>query len=319
MKNKFGKIISFLIPLFIGISIIFYQYSTLSKIELENIVNCFKKADYFYINISLLIALFGYWSRSYRWNFALNHLGYKTKFHNNLLIVSVSYLVNLTIPRSGEVSRAALIKKYENIPFDKAFGTIIAERIIDLLVFLLFVVIAFFLQFDRLYSFLTSNISIINLIITGIICLIIGITFILIWIYSEWEVINNLKQKLSGFLEGIFSIAKMKQKWGFILHSFLIWLSYLMMFYISIFALPETKNIPFDVVIMGFVFGSVAIGFTNGGLGAYPMAIAMVFMLFGVKNDIGTAFGLLVWVSQTLLTIFFGLISYLLLPVLNKK
>lgn len=306
-------------PLLIGVSIIFYQYSTLSKAELTNIVTCFKKADYTYIFISLVIALFGYWSRAYRWNFALNHLGYHTKFYNNLLTVSVSYLVNLTIPRSGEVSRAALLKKYEDVPFDKAFGTIVAERIVDLLVFFIFVIVAFFLQFDKLYQFLSSKISFFNLLLFAITGIVLAVIFILIWIYSEWQIIQKLKNKLAGLLEGIFSIVQMKNKWKYIFHSFTIWLSYLLMFYITIFALPETQNISFDVVIMGFVFGSLAIGFTNGGLGAYPLAIAMVFSLFGVKNDIGTAFGLLIWVSQTLLTIVIGILSYLLLPVLNKK
>ena len=306
-------------PLLIGISIIFYQYSTLSEEELQNIGTCFRKADYTYIFISLFIALFGYWSRAYRWNYALNHLGYRTKFYNNLLTVSVSYLVNLTIPRSGEVSRAVLLKKYEDVPFDKAFGTIVAERIVDLLVFFIFVIIAFFLQFDTLYQFLTSKISIFNLLLFGIAGVAIGVIFLLIWVYSEWKIIAKLKTKLAGLLEGILSIVKMKHKWKYIFHSFSIWLSYLLMFYITIFALPETKNIDFDIVIMGFIFGSLAIGFTNGGLGAYPLAIALVFSLFGVKKDIGTAFGLLIWVSQTLLTIVVGILSYLLLPVLNKK
>jgi len=83
--------------------------------------------------------------------------------------------------------------------------------------------------------------------------------------------------------------------------------------------LPETSEITFDIVIMGFIFGSLAVGFTNGGLGAYPLAIALIYSLYGISNDIGVAFGWLVWTSQTLLTIFLGLLSYLLLPVLNKK
>ena len=91
------------------------------------------------------------------------------------------------------------------------------------------------------------------------------------------------------------------------------------MFYVTIFALPETTTITFDVVIMGFIFGTLAVGFTNGGLGAYPLAIALIFSLFGISDDIGIAFGWLVWTSQTLLTIFLGLLSYLLLPILNKK
>ena len=320
MKTRIRKFLSLTIPLLIGLGIIYYQYTTLSSDELEKIKISFIKANYFYIYLSLFIALFGFWSRAYRWKFALQHLGYKTKFHNDLLTVCVSYLINLTIPRSGEISRAALLKKYEGVPFDKAFGTIVAERIVDMLIFLLFVAIGFLLQFETLYQYLINNgvqfETLIGLLVAGFVLFIL---FILIWIYAEWSIILKLKQKLSGLIEGMQSILKMKDKWKYIFHSFFIWFSYLAMFYVTIFALPETSEISFDIVVMGFIFGTLAVGFTNGGLGAYPLAVASIFSLYGISEGIGTAFGYLIWVSQTLLTIFLGLLSYLLLPLLNKK
>ncbi len=320
MKAGIRKFLSLTIPLFIGLGIIYYQFTTLTPEELEKIKISFIKADYFYIFLSLFIALFGFWSRAYRWKFALQHLGYQTKFHNDLMTVCVSYLVNLTIPRSGEISRAALLKKYENVPFDKGFGTIVAERIVDMLIFLLFVTIGFISQFDKIYQyFIDKNVKFETLIWTAIIGFILFILFVLIWIYAEWKIILKLKQKLSGLIEGMQSILKMKDKWKYIFHSFFIWFSYLAMFYVTIFALPETADISFDVVVMGFIFGTLAVGFTNGGLGAYPLAVASILSLYGISEGIGTAFGYLIWVSQTLLTIFLGLLSYLLLPILNKK
>ena len=271
MKVNIRNFFSLSIPLLIGLAIIYYQYTTLTHEELEKIKISFLKADYFYIFLSLFIALFGYWSRAYRWKFSLQHLGYKTHFRNDLMTVCVSYLVNLTIPRSGEISRAALLKKYENVPFDKGFGTIVAERIVDLLIFLLFVVIAFVLQFEKLYKFLIDKLpleKIIYLLVGGFVTFVI---FVFVWIYAEWKIINKLKQKLSGLIEGMTSILKMKNKWNYIFHSFFIWLSYLLMFYVTIFALPETANIGFDVVIMGFIFGSLAVGFTNGGIGSVSL------------------------------------------------
>ncbi len=320
MKAKIRKFLSLIIPLVVGIVIIYYQFTTLNPDELEKIKVSFIKADYFYIFLSLFIALFGFWSRAYRWKFALQHLGYQTKFHNDLMTVCVSYLVNLTIPRSGEISRAALLKKYENVPFDKGFGTIVAERIVDMLIFLLFVAVGFISQFDKIYQYLIEkNVKFETLIWFLIIGIVLFFIFILVWIYAEWKIILKLKQKLSGLIEGMLSILKMKNKWNYIFHSFFIWFSYLAMFYVTIFALPETSNISFDVVVMGFIFGTLAVGFTNGGLGAYPLAIASILSLYGISEGIGTAFGYLIWVSQTLLTIFLGLLSYLLLPVLNKK
>jgi hypothetical protein len=320
LKAKIRKFLSLIIPLVVGIVIIYYQFTTLNPDELEKIKVSFIKADYFYIFLSLFIALFGFWSRAYRWKFALQHLGYQTKFHNDLMTVCVSYLVNLTIPRSGEISRAALLKKYENVPFDKGFGTIVAERIVDMLIFLLFVAVGFISQFDKIYQYLIEkNVKFETLIWFLIIGIVLFFIFVLVWIYAEWKIILKLKQKLSGLIEGMLSILKMKNKWNYIFHSFFIWFSYLAMFYVTIFALPETSNISFDVVVMGFIFGTLAVGFTNGGLGAYPLAIASILSLYGISEGIGTAFGYLIWVSQTLLTIFLGLLSYLLLPVLNKK
>jgi uncharacterized protein (TIRG00374 family) len=320
LKSKIRKFLSLIIPLLIGIIIIYYQFTTLNPEELEKIKTSFIKADYFYIFLSLFIALFGFWSRAYRWKFALQHLGYKTKFHNDLMTVCVSYLVNLTIPRSGEISRAALLKKYENVPFDKGFGTIVAERIVDMIIFLLFVAVGFISQFDKIYQYLIQkNVKFETLIWFSIIGIVLFFIFVLVWIYAEWQIILKLKQKLSGLIEGMLSILKMKNKWNYIFHSFFIWFSYLAMFYVTIFALPETANISFDVVVMGFIFGTLAVGFTNGGLGAYPLAIASILSLYGISEGIGTAFGYLIWVSQTLLTIFLGLLSYLLLPILNKK
>ena len=298
----------------------YYQFSTMTTEQIEKTKISFLKADYFYIFLSLFIALFGYWSRAYRWKYALQHLGYKTKFSNDLMTVCVSYLVNLTIPRSGEISRAALLKKYEDVPFDKAFGTVVAERIVDMLIFLLFLAIGFVLQFDTIYQFLLENgVKFETLIWLSIAGFILFVLFVLIWIYAEWNIILKLKQKLSGLIEGMQSILKMKDKWNYIFHSFFIWFSYLMMFYVTIFALPETSNISFDIVVMGFIFGTLAVGFSNGGLGAYPLAISTVLLLYGIPEETGAAFGYLVWTSQTVLTILLGLLSYLLLPILNKK
>ena len=320
MKTPIRKFLSLIIPLLIGIGIIYYQFTTLTSNELEKIKISFLKADYFYVFLSLFVALFGYWSRAYRWKFALQHLGYQTKFRNDLMTVCVSYLVNLTIPRSGEISRAALLKKYENVPFDKAFGTVVAERIVDMLIFLLFVAVGFVSQYDKIYSFLLEkNVKFETLIWVSIAGFLMFIIFILVWIYAEWNIILKLKKKLSGLIEGMMTIFKMEQKWEYLFHSFFIWFSYLAMFYVTIFALPETAEMSIDIIIMGFIFGSLAVGFSNGGLGAYPFSIALIFSLYGISNDVGTAFGWLVWTSQTLLIITLGLTSYVLLPVFNRN
>ncbi|WP_395054790.1 YbhN family protein [Flavobacterium sp.] len=319
MKKTISKWLSILIPLALGIALIVYQYNSFTAQQLLEIKGYFKNANYFYIFLSLIIATFGFISRAYRWKFSIEQMGYQSKFQNNLMAVCACYFMNLSVPRSGEISRAIILKKYEDVPFDKAFGTIIAERVVDTILFFMFVIVAFILQFDILKNFILETIPFKKLLILLVVGVVFFIGFVLIWIYSNWSIINKLKQKLSGLIEGMTSILKMEKKWAFLFHSFFIWFSYLMMFYITIFALKETSNIGFNAVIIGFVFGTLAIGFTNSGFGAFPVLVAQIFMLYGISNTAGTAFGWLVWTSQTSLTIVLGGLSFLYLPIFNRK
>jgi uncharacterized protein (TIRG00374 family) len=319
VKNSVSKWLSILIPLVIGVALIIYQYNSFTKAQLIEIKGYFKNANYFYIYISLLIALFGLISRAYRWRYSIEQMGYKSSFQNNFMAVCACYFMNLSIPRSGEISRAVILKKYEKIPFDKAFGTIIAERIVDTLLFMLFVLVGFVLQFAVIKDFILKIIPVDKLIVLFAIGGIGFISFVVIWLYSNLKIISKIKEKLSGLIEGMTSLLKMEHKWAFLFHSFFIWFSYLCMFYVTIFALPETSNIGFNAVIIGFIFGTLAVGFTNSGFGAYPLLVAQIFVLYGVSSTAGTAFGWLVWTSQTLLTLILGGLSFLFLPFLNKK
>lgn len=278
----------------------------------------FAHADYRFIYLSLFIALFGFASRAYRWKFAIEHLGYNSTFKNNLFAVYISYFLNLTIPRSGEPARAVILNKYENIPFDKGFGTIVAERIVDMLVFLFFVTLGFILEFNVLKNYIFEKVPFSQLLILGAIASLGLIFLICLWKYSKLEIVLKIKEKLNGLKDGIFSVFTMKKRGWFLAHSLFIWFTYLMMFYVTVFALPETQNVPFTAVIIGFIFGSLAVGLTNSGFGAYPLLVAEVFLLYGIPDTAGTAFGWLVWTSQTALIIVLGGLSFILLPFLNR-
>ncbi|WP_099225912.1 lysylphosphatidylglycerol synthase transmembrane domain-containing protein, partial [Flavobacterium psychrophilum] len=305
--------------LILGIYLIYYKYNEFTTEQIHEIKGYFKNANYFYIYLSLVIALFGFISRAYRWKYAIQHLGYQTHFYNNLMAVCVGYFMNLTIPRSGEFSRALVLKNYENMPFDKAFGTIVAERVVDTLIFLLFVFASLLFQFNVLKNYVLTKIPVENLIILASIGFVGFVLLLLLWIYSNWKIVSAIKEKLSGLIEGMSSILKMEQKWKFLFHSFFIWFTYILMFYVTIFALKETSNISFGAVIIAFVFGTLAVGFTNSGFGVYPLLIAEIFMLYGVPDTAGTAFGWLTWASQTILMIVLGGLSFLFLPILNRK
>jgi uncharacterized protein (TIRG00374 family) len=319
LKKQISKWLSLTIPLILGVGVIVYQYNSFSSEQIAEIKSYFKNANYLYIYLSLIIACFGFWSRAYRWKFSLEHLGYNTKFHNNFMAVCIAYLMNLTVPRSGEISRALILKKYENVPFDKGFGTIVAERVVDLLIFFLFVFLGLAFQFKILKEYVLATIPLNKLMLLFSVGIIGLIVLLLIWKYSKWKFVLTVKEKFEGLIEGMTSILKMKNKWAFLFHSFFIWFTYILMFYVTIFALKETSDISFGAVVIAFIFGSLTIGFTNSGFGIYPFVIAEIFLLYHVSKPAGTSFGWLVWTSQTLLMIVLGGLSFLFLPIINKK
>lgn len=319
MKQKIGKWLSILLPILLGFALVIYTYNKFTPKQIEEIKLQFKNADYFYIYISLLISALALWSRGYRWKYSLEHLGYKPKISTNVMAVCIGYFINMSIPRSGEVSRALILKKYEDVPFDKAFGTIIAERVVDSFFLLSFIGLAFFLEFDVLKAFVLDKIPFQKLMLILGIGTFIMIGIILMFRYSNFRLIQTIKQKISGLMEGVFSIWKMEKKWAFLFHSLLIWVSYFFMFYITIFALPETSNLSLSTVVISFIVGGLAITLTNSGFGAYPFLMAEILLLYNVPDTSGTAFGWLVWTSQTLMVVILGTLSFLLLPILNKS
>ncbi len=319
MKQKIGKWLSILLPILLGLALVIYTYSKFTPEQIEEIKLQFKNADYFYIYISLLISALALWSRGYRWKYTLEHLGYKPKISTNVMAVCIGYFINMSIPRSGEVSRALILKKYEDVPFDKAFGTIIAERVVDSFFLLSFIGLAFFLELDVLKAFVLDKIPFQKLLLILGTGTFIMIGIILMFRYSNFRLIQTIKQKISGLMDGVFSIWKMEKKWAFLFHSLLIWASYFFMFYITIFALPETSNLSLSTVVISFIVGGLAITLTNSGFGAYPFLIAEILLLYNVPETSGTAFGWLVWTSQTLMVVILGTLSFLLLPILNKS
>ena len=319
MKAKIGKWLSILLPLFLVVFLIFYSYNQFSEKDIEEIKKHFKNANYYYLNFSIFIAFLGSASRAYRWKYVLDHMGYKTSFANNFMAVSIGYLMNMTVPRSGEISRALVLKKYNDVPFDKAFGSIIAERIVDMVILLGLIIVAFFVQYDVLKTFVLDKVPLQNLILLLVIGFVLLITFILLYVYSKMKFILKIKEKIAGLKEGIVSIFHMEKKWSYLGHTIFIWFSYIYMFYIGLLVISETSTLPLGAVITSFIVGSVAIAFTNSGFGSYPFLMAKILLFYHISETAGSAFGWIIWTSQMLLLVFLGAISFLLLPVLNRS
>ena len=270
--------------------------------------------------LSVFFGILSHLSRAYRWKYLLEPLGYKPQFANSFMAVMGGYLANLGIPRSGEVLRAATVSTYEEIPFDKAFGTIVSERIADIIMLLLITIFGFLIQTESLILYFSEN-EINPFLSLGIFLLLVGfgIVFLNLMRRSSHPFMVKIRDFAIGLLEGMRSILKMEHKTGFILHTLFIWAMYLLMFYVIKYALPETDSLTIAGFMAAFIVGSFAVSTTNGGIGVYPIAMGAVLLLFGINQQAGEAFGWIMWGSQTLMVIVLGGFSLLFLPLYNQK
>ncbi len=309
------KILKIILPLVLGGFLVWYS---ISGISLEVLGKYFKEAKYGWIFLGLFFGVLSHLSRAYRWKFMLEPLGFKPKYTNSVLAVLVGYLVNLALPRAGEVSRALVLTNYEDVPFEKGFGTIVAERIADLIMMLSIILITLFVQFDFIYNLLTKNFNPTKIII-GLAVVILGFYILTSFVKkAKSGFLLKIKTFVSGLVEGVTSIFKMKNKWAFIFHTVFIWVMYVCMFWATIPAI-EGLNVPLGGILIGFIAGGFSIAATNGGIGLYPIAVAGALALFDIPTEPATAFGWIMWTAQTAMIIVFGGLAFLLLPIYNKN
>ncbi|KKN01142.1 hypothetical protein LCGC14_1130670 [marine sediment metagenome] len=303
-----------------GVFLVWYWYTATAEEERNQILYYIKDADLFWVGISMVLGVFGHLSRAIRWNYLLQPLGYAPKISNNIFIILMAYLANLGIPRTGEILRATALTTYEGVPFEKGIGTIITERVIDVIMLFLIILGTLLWQTDIILGFL-ENVGIpLNkiLILMGSGLLMLTGFFIFIK-KSSHNFAHKLKKFVKGLLDGLLSIFKMKNKWAFLGHTLFIWGCYIGMMWVIKFTVPETLGLSLGQLMVAFVAGSLAMMFTNGGIGLYPIAVSQALAIFGISKISGDAFGWIMWIAQTLMVVVFGAISFLVLPLLNRN
>ncbi len=324
MKKLLVTILKIVIPLGLGIFLIWMVYSKLKPKDIQDIKQSFQELNYFYLLLSVFFGLLSHASRAWRWKYPLQELGYTPRFWNSFFTVMIGYFANLGIPRSGEVLRCGLMSRYENIPFNRLVGTVIAERVADFLILMGFIASVLFIQFDTLKGYLIEkgfidNVSPVKLLILLAIAIVFAIVGYLFLKKSTNTFVLKVKTFLSGILEGIKTILTMEHKWHFIGHTIFIWVMYVLMFYIAFFSLSATQDVSFGGIVTAFVIGGLSIAATNGGIGLYPLGVAEILVLYNVDFSAGYAFGWAVWVAQSVMLVAGGLVSFLLIPRFNSS
>ena len=325
--------------MFLGIGVFFIWLSVikLGPEDKKQILKSFSEANYWWLLLCLVIGLVSHVIRTLRWEMLLHTVGYKPKFKNTFLSLMIGYFANLAVPRLGEITRCSMLLKYEKIPFEKSFGTVIAERGLDVLTFVFLFFINLLIQYkaisgyvyEKIYYPLSEKFQFIGkgyFLYSFVALCVLFILFIIIFHskLKKYKLYNKIINIIKGFWDGIKSLALVKKPFTFILYTVLIWIVYFMMTYVCFYSLPVTSYPAISAVASVFVIGTIAIMVSPGGIGAYPAFVATTLTLYGIPNfispnPVGLSLGWLIWGAQTVIIIIAGIISLILLPVLNNK
>ncbi|PXW15279.1 MULTISPECIES: lysylphosphatidylglycerol synthase transmembrane domain-containing protein [Chryseobacterium] len=306
----------------------FFLWLALKGLDFKVIQKSLAKANYLWVLFASVFGLLAYWFRAIRWNLMLEPMGHRISNSNALWSISFGYLMNLTIPRSGEVARATALYGVEKVPVDKSFGTIILERVVDLICMLGFLGLTLLFKYEAILSFYkNSGVDINpNKIILMLSILVVGtvIFFVFKKKLAEVPFLGKIVSFIDGIFQGITSIFKLKEKGKFILYTLGIWICYYLAAYLVCFALPETSAFTFADGFFIIVVGTLGMIIpASGGIGAYNLAMKYGFMaLFisvGKSADFGGEMGLTYsFISlplQIVIMLVMGLIS---IPMLTK-
>ena len=294
----------------------------------DYLLDTWRSADKWWLIAMAVIAIISHLLRAERWRMLLEPSGYKPTLKASFLSLMVGYLVNLVIPRGGEVSRCYNLYKLDKTPVEISFGTVVVERIVDLVCLLLLIAAAFIVEWEKLFAFIGSlpigtgdnSSKFMILAIAGVVLLLmLGIA---IWLVKRNKKLNAfIVRTWRGFKDGLLSIFRLKNKGLFIFYSLTIWLLYFLMSYTVILAFPETKHLGVSAVLSLFAIGSIAMAAPlPGGTGSYHVLVpqGLVF-LYNIPEPDAIAFTFIFHGWQTAIMIAGGAISLIATTIILKR
>lgn len=328
MNQKLLTVLKFTIFLGIGI---FLLWLAVKGQDLNRILEASKTANFTWIAFSMLLGFSCLFIRALRWNLLIRPLNYQPRIINTFFAVLTGYFANLAFPRLGEVSKCGVLNKYEKIPIDRLLGTMIVERSFDMLALLVLLITIVIFQFHVLGDFINSNLlpslkgkmgGAGRLLLYA--SVVFGLALIFIILLRKKLIKLKIIQKLIGLFKGIWhgikSVKELKSVWAFLFQTILIWVLYFLMAYVGFYAFSATRHLSLWAGLAVLVFGSL--GFVvpvQGGIGAYHYMASKTLIAYGIASDEALAYAFLLHGAQTIMMIFFGFVSLILLPLVNKK
>lgn len=318
-KSRLADILKFVIFLGIGLFFIYWFLLKLDVSQRRAIWNSFCNANYIWVALAMVCAILSHWVRALRWKLLYIPIGFRPRMRNTFGSVMIAYLANLAFPRLGEVVRCATMNTSEKIPLEKSLGTVFTERIIDVLAFGIVLLLGFFIMFgkakDWLYDSLSQKFSSLptmtTLAIVAVALVVMAFVFYKFCYHRllKFHFFQKCDQLFRGCIDGLKSIFHLgaRNTLMFIILSISIYLLYILGGLIILQSLPETSGLGFRTAFVIYLFGSVGMLISQGGLGAYPVLVWQALAIYGISQEVGLASGWLLWSSQQAVVIVVGL------------
>jgi uncharacterized protein (TIRG00374 family) len=319
-KRTLFTIIQYVVFLGLGIFIIYRMSSQMSAQDKADMMESVRQTKLWILAPVLVAGFLAHLFRALRWKLMLKPLKIHPTTANTTFSVLIGYLVNLGLPRMGEVAKCTVLARYEHVPADKMVGTIVAERAFDVFCLGLVTLLAFTLQADIIGDYATSLFGKLaakrSLMIGGITAL---ATLILFMVFlARRDKHSKIGNFILGMRDGVRSIFRLKDRGMFLLYTVLIWALYLSQVVLGFWSMPATGHLSLLTALVVLIFGSIGMIVTPGGLGAYPALIAQILFFYGINDADGKAFGWVSWMAQTGIVLILGIISLVLLPLYNR-
>ena len=327
MSKKIFSVLKYIVFLGIGLYLVWWQIGKMTNVQKTEFIDSLKNMHYWYIVPVVLMGILSHISRAIRWQILIGPMGYKPSTANSFYAVCCGYLANLFVPRAGEILRCTLLSRYEKIPFSKLVGTVIVERIIDLLSYFLIIVITFLIQIKTVTGFIQDKIRAISdgeqslplwtklTVVAGVIIVLLLAAKLVFSKFKGHALMDKVKKIIHGLMEGFLTIMKLKKKKAFIGHSIFIWAMYLLQVYVGFSALSQTSHLGIEVAFSVLSLSTLAMIISPGGIGAFPVAVQQVLLIYNVDN---ISFGWLVWGVNTIIILVLGMACFGILIYSNK-
>lgn len=313
------------LSLILGGAILYWMYRGFDLKQVEDVL--LHKMSWTWMLLSFPFGIFAQVFRGWRWKQSLEPLGEKARSSISIYSIFLSYALSLVIPRAGEFARCGVLKKWDDVSFPKALGTVVTERAIDSLLVLLITALVFVMQIPVFLNFFektgTSMDSLLSqFTATGyIVTAICGIAVLILahYLLKRLAIYNKVKATLGGLWQGIISLKGVRNVPLYIALTLGIWLSYFFHYYLTFQCFEATSHLNLMCGLVTFIVGSIAVIVpTPNGAGPWHFAVKTMLILYGIQANDALFFVLIVHSVQTLLVVLLGIYAWIALAFTGK-